>query len=102
MSTLQQLTAIIYSKKGSILAVGKNSYTKTHPYQAHCASKVGEPNKVYLHAEIDAIIKCKDISKAHRISVFRLGANGMYLNARPCKICMSAIESTGILIIEHT
>jgi deoxycytidylate deaminase len=57
---------------------------------------------VYLHAEIDAIIKCKDISKAHRISVFRLGANGMYLNARPCKICMSAIESTGILIIEHT
>ena len=28
------LTAIIKDKRGNVLAIGKNSYTKTHPYQA--------------------------------------------------------------------
>ena len=46
------LTAIIKDKRGNVLAIGKNSYTKTHPYQAKCAREVGLPEKIYLHAEL--------------------------------------------------
>jgi tRNA(Arg) A34 adenosine deaminase TadA len=70
--------------------------------QAFHAKKVGEPYKQYLHAEVHAIVKCPDISKAHRIFVSRWNKNGDTMNAAPCPICMSAIKSTPIKVIEHT
>ena len=97
-----ELTAIISDKKGRVLSIGKNSYRKTHPIMAHYAEQAGEPYKVFLHAEVAAIIKCKDIDKAYSISIFREGRSGNPLNAKPCPICMSAIKSTPIKIIEHT
>jgi tRNA(Arg) A34 adenosine deaminase TadA len=66
-----EITAFIYDKRGRVLSIGKNSYIKTHPYQAKCAEEVGEGYKVFLHAEIDAINKCTNLDKAHRISIFR-------------------------------
>lgn len=96
------LTAIIYDKRGRILSIGKNSYTKTHTIQAFHAKKVGMEKKVFLHAEIDAIVKCRDLDKAHKISVFRYGKNGKPLNAMPCPICQSAIKESGIKKIEFT
>lgn len=98
----QNITAIIYDRKGNILSIGKNSYVKTHPLQAKYAAKVGLSRKVFLHAEIDAIIKCKDISKAHKIVVTRIMANGTYGNACPCPICVEGISQTPIKIVEHT
>jgi deoxycytidylate deaminase len=98
----QNITAIIYDKKGRVLSIGKNSYTKTHPIMAKHAEELGEPYKQFLHAEIAAIIKCKQLDKAYRISVFREGAKGKYLNAKPCPICASAIQQTDIKVIEHT
>ena len=73
------LTAIIKDKRGNVLAIGKNSYTETHPYQAKCAKEVGLPEKIYLHAEIDAILRCNDLSKAHSIHIFRLSKSGRYM-----------------------
>lgn len=102
MKTHHQLTAIIYDKKGNILSIGKNSYVKTHPLQLLHAKKTGNPNKIYLHAEIHAIIKLKELTKAHRIFVSRWGKNGRPRLAKPCVICASAIKETGIQIIEHT
>jgi len=96
------LTALIKDKKGRILSIGKNRYLKTHPYQALCAAKVGLPEKIYLHAEIDAIIRCKDLSKAYSIHIFRYGSEGQPLLAKPCKVCQSAIESSGIKKVYHT
>jgi tRNA(Arg) A34 adenosine deaminase TadA len=96
------LTAIIKDKRGNVLAIGKNSYTKTHPYQAKCAKEVGLPEKIYLHAEIQAILKCKDLTKAHSIHVFRYGRQNTALNAKPCKICAQAIKIAGIKEIYHT
>lgn len=98
----QDVTAIIYDRKGNILSIGKNSYVKTHPLQARCAAKVGKPKSVFMHAEINAIIKCKDISKAYRIRVCRVLKNGTYGNACPCPICREAISHTPIKIVEHT
>jgi deoxycytidylate deaminase len=102
MSSQQNLTAFIYDKKGRVLSIGKNSYTKTHPYMAQLANQHNEPDKVFLHAEVDAIIRCRDIASAHRIFVTRLSRNGQYAMARPCQICMTAINATPISKVEHT
>jgi len=84
------------------LAIGKNSYVKTHPVQAAHACRAGEPYKTFLHAEIDAIIKLRKIKSAKRISVFRFKEDGSPAIAKPCKICMCAIKAANIEIIEHT
>ena len=98
----QDVTAIIYDKRGKVLSVGKNSYVKTHPYQAKQAAKANNPLAIYLHAEIAAIIKCRDLRKAYRMEVIRVNRNGQSANACPCKICASAIEAAGIRHVSHT
>lgn len=101
-SKKHDLTAIIYDKKGRVLSIGKNNYVKTHPMQKEYATKVGEPYKEFLHAEISAIIKCKNLNRAHKISVFRFNRNGKPALAKPCNVCMSAIGASGIKKIVHT
>ena len=102
MKIKHELTAIIYDKKGKVLSIGKNSYIKTHPLQARHAERVGLPDKQFLHAEIHAIARCKDLSKAHKILVTRFGRTGEPLLAKPCPVCQSAIKAAGIELIEHT
>lgn len=98
----QDMTAIIYDKRGRVLSIGKNNYTKTHPLQARYSKRVGEAEKIYLHAEISAIIRCRNLSKAHKIFVARVSKDGRYAMAKPCPACMTAIRESGIKIIEHT
>lgn len=81
------------------MSIGKNSYVKTHPQMKKYAEQVGTPNRIFLHAEIDAIIKCRDLSKAFKIVVIRK-KNDKTLLAKPCPICMAAIQDAGIKIIE--
>jgi tRNA(Arg) A34 adenosine deaminase TadA len=96
----QNLTAIIYNKKGKILSIGKNSYSKTHPLQAHHAKKQGMPERIFLHAEIAAIVKCPDLTKAYRMQVIRTNKEGRLMYAKPCAVCMSAINSINLKQIE--
>lgn len=97
------ITAIIYDKRGNILSIGKNSYVKTRPLQAMFAKKVGEEHKVFLHAEVHALIRCDNLDRAHRIAIFRYNEAGEAVLAKPCKICQNAIRSlTKIKIVEHT
>jgi deoxycytidylate deaminase len=100
--TKQQITAIVYDKRDRILSVGRNSYIRTHPLQAKAAKAVGEPSKIYLHAEIAAIIKLRDWNKAHRIVVTRFNKYGLPMLAKPCRCCQHVIRQTGIKEIEHT
>lgn len=95
------ITAILFDKRGRPLSIGKNSYTKTHPLQAQAAEAVGEPYKVFLHAEIDAIVRCRDIKKAVRIVVMRYNKYGQPMNATPCNICKKFLSQYN-LTIEHT
>ena len=97
-----ELTAIIYDKRGRVLSIGKNSYVKTHPLQKKHAHRAGLPDKEFLNAEVSAIIKCKDLDRAHRISIFRFNLDGSPALAKPCYVCMSAIEAAGIRNITHT
>jgi tRNA(Arg) A34 adenosine deaminase TadA len=98
----QDITAIIYDKRGRVLSIGKNSYVKTHPLQARHAHRAGLADKLFIHAEVSAIVRCRDLSKAYKILVTRIGRNGDLLLAKPCPICQSAINEAGIKIIEHS
>jgi len=82
------------------LAKSTNSYSRTHPVQAKYAAKAGEPYKIYLHAEIAALVKAK--GKGFKIKVERYNTSGEPLLAAPCPICMMAIRAAGIELIEHT
>jgi tRNA(Arg) A34 adenosine deaminase TadA len=95
-----EIVATVFDKRGRVLSKESNSYIKTHPEQAKYAAKAGEPYKVFLHAEIAALIKAK--GKGYKIKVERYNANGKPLLAAPCPICMMAIQSAGIVLIEHT
>jgi tRNA(Arg) A34 adenosine deaminase TadA len=96
------VTSFVYDKKGNLLAVGRNSYVKTHPLQAKAAQAVGQAHRIFLHSEIHAIVKIKDWRDAYKIRVVRTGADGRFLNAKPCAICEHVIKQTGIKKIEHT
>lgn len=96
------VTAILYDKKGRILSIGRNSYVKTHPLQARLARQVGHPSRVFLHAEIDALVKCRDWERIASISIFRYGANGLPLLAKPCIICEQAIKLARIKEVVYT
>ncbi len=96
------ITAIIYDKRGRVLSIGKNSYIKTHPYQKELACKCGFPDRIFIHAEIQAILKCKNLENAHTIFVSRYSANGKPLNAKPCPICTEAIRLANIKIVKYT
>ena len=100
--TKHNLKAIIYDRKGRVLSIGQNSYIKTHPYQASLAKSVSLPEKIYLHAEINAIIKCPDLSRAYRIFISRFDQAGTARLAKPCPVCDEAIRLAGIKCVEYT
>lgn len=97
----QHLTAIVYDKRGNVLSSAQNSYVKTHPLQAWAAKRVGTPERIFLHAEVAALLKC-DWTKAHSIFVSRYGKDGKPALAKPCKACMEVIKQTSIKHINHT
>lgn len=96
------IKAIIYDKRKRIISIGENSYIKTHPYMAKLSKKHNDPEKIYIHAEIAAIIKCKDLKKAHTITVIRVNSLGQLRLAKPCPMCMEAIEIAGIKNINYS
>jgi len=100
MCTKQRIEATIYNKRGHIISVGVNSYTKTHPKQAKFAKLADNPLAVFLHAEIAALVKCRQ--KPHRISVIRYMKDGTTGNAEPCAICKLAIKEAGIKFVEFS
>ena len=95
----QNITALAFDKRGRLLSVGRNSYTKTHPIQAKYAKAVGKPTAIYLHAEIHALIRAS--GQVHKLVVTRAGAKGTLL-AKPCAICMAAIRDFNVKLLEYS
>lgn len=93
--------AIVY--KGIVLSYGVNSL-KTHPIM-----KLYGRNKdaIYLHAEIDAIVKVinrygTDILSKSTLHVIRIGRCGQLASSKPCKGCQKAIEAFKIKQVIHS
>lgn len=98
-----KITAIIRDKHGRQISCANNSYTKTHPIQAKYAKRVGREKKVYLHAEVLAILRAgKNIDKAYSIEISRYDKNGKPMLAKPCPICMEIINNTCIKKVIYT
>ena len=91
--------AIVLDKKGNVLSVGFSSYTKSHPRQYFYNKKIN-PNKIYLHAEVDALIKCK--GEPHTMIIGRVGRDGLVHIARPCKGCYNAIKDVKVKKVYFT
>ena len=102
MKKRHAITAIIYDKRGRVLSIGQNSYTDSIRLQRKHATKVGLPEKKFNHAEVVSVAKCRDLSKAHTIKVFRYNSQGLPVNAKPCPICMDIIKEVNIKKIEWT
>ena len=100
-STQHKVFAVCYDKRGRPIAYGENSYSKTHPLMQLFAKKVGLDEKIFLHAEIQAILRCGD-KVPHKISVSRYGKTGKPLLAKPCPVCAEAIKHYGIAEVEWT
>lgn len=96
------VNATIYNKRGRVLATGQNSYRKTHPLQTKMSKLYGNGEQIFLHAEIHALVRLKDWSKAHKIRVERYEEDGTPALAKPCKVCAAALRKAGIEIIEYT
>lgn len=96
------IKATITGPKGNVLSTAENSYTKTHPIQARFARDVGMPDRVFLHAEIAALVKLPKDCKPYKISIQRYYKNGKPANAKPCEVCEAAIKFWGIKHVEYT
>jgi deoxycytidylate deaminase len=102
VSRKHDITALIYNKRGRLVSMGKNDYARTHPLQARCACAVGEPHRIFIHAEIAALVRLKDWTQAHSIHVARYTRDGQPADARPCKACSHALQLAGIKNISFT
>lgn len=96
-----KVIASCYDKRGRLISKGINSYEHTHPIQASLATKLGFPQKIFLHAEILAIIRAKG-RLIHKIKIERYDSKGNPKLAKPCEICAYAIKEASIKMIEFT
>ena len=84
--------AICY--KGQIITLG-TCQKKTHPMMMKYQDR---PERIYLHAEIDAIIKfinmygTKPLKKCSLV-VVRVNNEGELMPSKPCKGCQKAIKA---------
>jgi deoxycytidylate deaminase len=85
----QQLVAIAL-RKGKVIGIGRNSYSKTHPWQRECAHRVKKEKSIYLHAEIACLVSCRKVPDT--LVVARINKKGELVNSKPCSICSLAIS----------
>lgn len=97
----RRIYSVITDKKGMILSEGTNSYIKSHPMQAKYAEMVGLDDKIFLHAEISALVKIRH-GIPYKIYIARVDSKGIPCLACPCEICHTAIQEAGISVVEHT
>lgn len=93
------ILAATLDSKDRFIAFGKNSYTKTHPLQQKYAFH-SNPFRKYLHAEIAALVKSQ--TKVQSIIIMRMNKSGYIRMAKPCPICMLALQEARVKNIYYT
>jgi len=92
----------ILLKKNRVIATAVNQETKSHPVQAHWAQRVGRPQKIFLHAELSALIKARE--QADKIIVVRVGGNNYseLRMSKPCPVCSAYLRECGVKHIHYS
>ena len=95
----RRVGCVITDDSNQILATGYNGVPKKW---THCTSKpcpganyqsgIGLDECVAVHAEINALIQCSNIDKAHNI----------YITTAPCISCIKALINTPIMHIHYS
>lgn len=96
-----QIKASCYDVKGRLLSTGLNSYTKTHPVVAHFSKLAGTPEKIYLHAEIQAVLRAKD-KVVDTVAIERYDSEGKTAMAKPCSTCALMLKAYGVRFVRYT
>lgn len=95
----KKVGAVLLSKN-KVVVSATNLETKSHPLQARFAERVGLHEKIFLHAEIAALVKCKE--ECDTIVVARVNPQNKLRMAKPCPICALALEEAGIHKVHYT
>ena len=102
---LPRMGAALITLEGDIF-VGRNQL-KTHPLQASFGNRFGKPKSIFLHAEIDCLIKAMRVYPAgantlRAIWVARVSKTNYVRLAKPCNVCMKALLHFGVKDIQWT
>jgi deoxycytidylate deaminase len=87
-------------RKSKVVATAVNLETKSHPLQKRLAERVGLGPKIYLHAEINALIKARE--DADTVVVARVDREGNPKLAKPCPICQLALKESGVVLVHYS
>lgn len=93
-SPSKQKMGAVLLYKNRVLTCACNMEKKSHPIQAKFAKRVGLKEKIYLHAEVAALVKCRQ--EVDAIVVARVNSQNKLRLAKPCKICQLAISEAGV------
>ena len=105
-----KIGCLILDGRGKVISSGYNSM-KTHPVQKEYSFLQGEEYKVYLHAEVSALVSLsrryssnpgKKKGKPYHLYTLREDKNGNLVMSRPCPICYEYIKDSGIKWISYT
>lgn len=86
--------------RNRVVCTATNLEDKSHPIQARFAQRVGLCEKIYLHAEIAALVKCRE--ECDTIIVARVNPSNKLRMAKPCPICSLALKEAGIQKVYYT
>lgn len=86
----KQRVVAVALRQGKILAVGYNSYTKSHELQRRVSRLAHQDEKKYLHAEVAALLRCRVTPDT--LMVARISRRGELVNSKPCDCCRIAIN----------
>ena len=98
--------ALILPRGHRILATGWNKL-KSHPMQAKFSMDAGRPQRIFLHAETDVIIKTinkygPEILSECDLYVIRITKDGTLAGSRPCTSCCNLVKHFGINHVFHS
>jgi tRNA(Arg) A34 adenosine deaminase TadA len=98
--------AIIMPRGNRVISIGWNKL-KSHPMQARFSMDAGRPQRIFLHAETDAIIKTinkhgPEVLSECDLYVIRVGNDGTLAGSRPCTSCCNLVKHFGINHVFHS
>jgi deoxycytidylate deaminase len=92
--------AIILDKHGNVLNYGFNSFVKTHPCMF--LNPYNHNEKIFIHAECDAIYKCKYSNNPDTLIIARINKNNKVVMSKPCIGCYYEILRHNISKVYYT
>ena len=88
-----------FQKVGAVIVKKKTILSRGHNY-AHKSAKKLHPRfqewSHSVHAEVDCILKARTDLRGAVIYVIRIGSNGEFRFAKPCKHCRAYLKHVGI------